>query len=117
MGILGKLKFWKRGDDLALGSELAMPRADFPADDIGLQSPGLPKMPQMPLSGQRMESFSEPRPYAPQQQYYGYGPNRDLELVSAKLDALRATLENINQRLANIERVAYGEEENRRRGW
>ncbi len=122
MSIFGKLKFWKRDDDLSLGNELAMPKSAFPQDELGLQSPGLPQAPQMPLSEPRMESFQEPQrssyshPYAQQQQQY-YGSNRDLDLVVAKLDALRATLENINQRLANLERVAYGEEDNKRRGW
>lgn len=122
MGVFGKLKFWKRDDDLSLGNELAMPKSAFPQDELGLQSPGLPQTPQMPLSEPRMESFreaprtySQPYPQQPQPQYYG--ANRDLDLVVAKLDALRATLENINQRLANLERVAYGEEETRRRGW
>ncbi len=116
MSIFGKLKFWKKGDGLSLGDELAMPKSAFPQDELGLQSPGLPQMPQMPLSEPRMESFNDsPRAY-PQQQPY-YSPNRDIDLVVAKLDALKATLENINQRLANLERVAYGEEETRRRGW
>lgn len=121
MGIFGKLQFWKKGDDLSLGNELAMPQSAFPQDELGLQSPGLPQTPQMPFSEQRMENFREaprayPQPYQQQQPQY-YGANRDLDLVVAKLDALRATLENINQRLANLERAAYGEEETRRRGW
>ncbi len=116
MGIFGKLQFWKRGDDLSLGNELAMPKSAFPQDELGLQSPGLPQTPQMPFSEPRMESFREPRQYSQPQPYYA-SQNRDLDLVVAKLDALKATLENINQRLANLERVAYGEEETRRRGW
>ncbi len=38
----------------------------------------------------------------------------NMEVVSAKLDALRASLESINQRLANLERIAYGELEQKR---
>jgi len=34
---------------------------------------------------------------------------KDLELLSAKLDALKALLENINHRLENLERIAHGE--------
>ncbi len=120
MSVFGKLKFWKKGDDLPFGDELAMPKSAFPQDELGLQSPGLPQMQQMPISEPRMDNFREaprayPQPYPQQPQYYG--ANRDLDLVVAKLDALRATLENINQRLANLERVAYGEEETRRKGW
>jgi len=35
--------------------------------------------------------------------------SKDIEILSAKIDSLRATLENINQRLANIERIANEE--------
>ena len=110
MSILGKLQFWKR-DELALGDELAMPKGNLPADELGMESPGLPKTPQM--APPEPAYPAEPRPYMQQQQQpqYNYGQNRDLELVAAKLDALKATLENINQRLANIERLAYGDEE------
>lgn len=34
---------------------------------------------------------------------------KDIEIVSAKLDALKASLESINQRLAHLERIAEGE--------
>lgn len=112
MGILGKLKFWKR-DELGLGEELAMPKGNLPADELGLESPGLPKTPQMPQM-QAPEAVQEPRLMQQPQQPQYYGPNRDLELVAAKLDALKATLDNINQRLANLERVAYGEEEHKK---
>ncbi len=127
MSIFGKLMFWKRsGDDLGLGDELALPKGGFPSDDIGLGSPqsrGLPSSPQG-FQEPRIESFdnarimNQPQPYLQQQQpqSYGYGYNKDLELISAKLDSLRATLDNINQRIANLERVAYGEDD-RRRGW
>jgi len=113
MGILGKLMFWKR-DELGLGSELAMPKGNFPADELGMESPGLPRI--QPMQAAEPSFQEQPRPYMQQQPQYYYGPNRDLELVSAKLDALKATLDNISQRLANLERVAYGEEE-QRRGW
>ena len=31
---------------------------------------------------------------------------KDLEVISAKLDAIKALLESLNQRLANLERIA-----------
>ena len=116
MGILGKLMFWKK-DELGLNDELALQKGTLPMDELGLGSPGLPRQQvQVPEP-----SFQEPRPYVQQQPYLQqqpqyYSQNRDLELVSAKLDAMRATLESINQRLAGLERVAYGEEEHRK-GW
>jgi hypothetical protein len=43
-----------------------------------------------------------------------HSQNRDLELVSAKLDAIKAYLDTISQRLTNLERIARGEHENKR---
>ena len=119
MSVLGKLKFWHKGDDLGLGDDLAIPKGNLPTDDLGLQSPGLPPrqsgQPEMQQPEPRIESFEGARQYAPQPQpQSSYGSNRDLELVSAKLDAIKASLDSINQRLANLERAAYGEEEQRR---
>jgi len=118
MNVLGKLMFWKK-DELGLGDELAMPKGSMPMEDIGLDSPGIPKTPQMQAPEPRLDTFEGARPVQQpfmqqsQQPSYG-GSNRDLELVSAKLDALKASLDNINQRLAGLERVAYGEDEHRR---
>ena len=68
----------------------------------------------------------------PQQQNFGMNNNsnnmgigqqqaninsKDLEIVSSKLDALRAVLDGINQRLANLERMSSGEYETKRRNW
>jgi len=123
MAILDKLQFWKR-DELGIKDELALPKGNLPTEDFNLETPGLPRTPnigqqmtqpmQAPTQPPQMESLQE-RSYAPPPQYASQ--NRDLELVAAKLDALKATLENINQRLANLERVAYGEEEQHRKGW
>jgi len=38
------------------------------------------------------------------------GAGRDIELLNAKLDAIKAMLENINQRLTTIERIAKSTE-------
>ena len=43
-----------------------------------------------------MDSFQSTRAYA---------AAKEVEVVSAKLDAVKAALESINQRLANIERA------------
>ena len=64
---------------------------------------------------QQSPSFGSP-PYS-QQQKYGQDEmtSKNIEVVSSKLDALRATLESINQRLENIEAIARGDEETGRR--
>jgi len=112
MGILGKVMFWKR-DELGLGDEIGLPKGK-PADELGMEMQPLPRMPQMPMQEPRMEAFQQRQQYEPA---YAYGQNKDLEIVSAKLDALKATLESINQRIANLERIAYGDDEPRKRGW
>ncbi len=35
---------------------------------------------------------------------------KDLEIISSKLDAIKASLESMNQRVANIERIAMSED-------
>jgi hypothetical protein len=41
----------------------------------------------------------------------------EYEILSAKLDAIKATMDAINQRLASIERVAYQEQDKKRNNW
>ncbi len=53
---------------------------------------------------------------APQENF----DRRDMEILSSKLDAVKALLDSMNQRVANIERIALQEEANERkkqRGW
>ena len=57
-------------------------------------------------------SFGQPA-YTPQP---SGGQNVDLQVISAKLDAIRATLDSLNQRIASIERIAYGEHEQQQKG-
>lgn len=53
----------------------------------------------------------------PQQNLQGDSYDKNLEIVSMKLDNLKVALENINQRLINIERMAMeGSRQDRRRG-
>lgn len=57
--------------------------------------------------------YPTPTPY-PQPPYQYASPptspsqitEKDLELISAKLDAIKALLESLNQRVANLERIA-----------
>ena len=106
------------GRDLGLGqaNNIGMP------EDIGFGNLGKQPQPSMQPPGQHMpmqqplgqtmpmqQPFAAPvQPPAPTQKDYS---NNKFEVVSAKLDSIRYTLESINQRLTNIERVAYGEHE------
>ena len=42
---------------------------------------------------------------------FSYGVEKDLEVISAKLDSIRAMLESLNQRVSNIERIAYSRQQ------
>jgi len=59
---------------------------------------------------QPQQQFQAQQPY----QQYQQAPNlgemaKDIEIIHAKLDAIKSTLDAINQRLATIERMAGGE--------
>jgi len=145
MGFFDRLAFWRKkepelGGDI-LGGNLGMgnPEAALGGRDFGLgqdfdagRDLGIPSYegPAAPAQDypQMQQQFMKPS----QQQTAPYGfqqapvqlqtPQQDIisknmEVISSKLDALRANLESINQRLANIERIASGEQEDKRRRW
>ena len=134
MGILDKVMFWKKKDDFAdlgLGSNKDMAFGDDFGMDQGMaqQQPGLGQQPDMGFSNPSMPS-SPSMPPAPQMQppsaaQFGQAPRYDspqqdmtsknIEVISSKIDALRANLESINQRLANLEAIARGEQDKRKR--
>ncbi len=119
-----KLTFWKK-DPLAdlklpdnIGQDQTFNGPTNPSglqDELALQTPQEPRFDSFAGSPERVMPARNPY----QRQEYRqdtYSGNRDVELVLAKLDALKATLDSINQRVANLERVAYGDDD-RRRGW
>lgn len=106
MGMFDGLKFWKKKDagfgsspTFGAGSEAAVP-SDWGAPQQPFQSFQPSQQSFQPIQPQ-MESF---------QGYKSYNESRDTELVLAKLDSIKAMLDNINQRLLNLERAAYGEQ-------
>ncbi|MBI2657369.1 hypothetical protein HYX08_01595 [Candidatus Woesearchaeota archaeon] len=128
MAFFGKLAFWKKKDDLDdLGKDLGLGKDfDFstgPSPDLGMgiEAPGQQPMQKYP-SFQQQPGFQSQPAYQPQpslQPSYNSNDNyiasKNLEVISSKLDALRATMESINQRLANIEAIARGEQEDNKR--
>ncbi len=66
-----------------------------------------PQPPAQPFTPQ----YSQPRYDNPQDDLN----SKNLEIISSKLDALRAAVESLSQRLANIEAIARGEEDQGRR--
>lgn len=136
MSILDKIMFWKKKDEfagiglgdkenLAFGDQFGQPGAPganppglgpTPGMDQGAMDPGPSPAVQTP-PGPSMPSFSQPQ----YQQPPSYGnpqqevESKNLEIISSKLDAIRASIESLNQRLANLEAIAKGEEEQGRR--
>jgi hypothetical protein len=141
MGVFDKLAFWKKdqnlgkdfGADLGLGNMNQGPDFGFPPqqgqhgnmgldqnmnlgmpDDMGFGNIGSgPQAPPGQPSSMQQPFGSPLQPQQPMQSDY---KSDKFEVVSAKLDSIRYTLESINQRLANLERVAYGEQE-KKKGW
>ena len=136
MGILDKVLPWKRKDELGLNDNLGLgglgqaPQGTgfggFPGGpgdmtsgapfDPGMgggmqQYPGAAQqtfgMPQRP----EMDAFRGNQQYAQQ-----YTAGKDIEIISAKLDAIKAALEALNQRLGTIERYIQTEQDFKRRG-
>ena len=136
MGILSKLAFWKKQDtigdlnkdidmgkdldlggmnpDLGLGPEPGMGSSQDPLSSMPPTGPP-PSQPQFPQQG--FQPVNQPGNQAPPTQDQDFVNSKNLEVISSKLDALRASLDSINQRLANIEKIAQGEQEdhNKRR--
>jgi len=120
MGFFSKLAFWKKKDEfesMGLGEKAIGLGQNPAAHDLGLgPTPGgieggygLPTQPQQPSFQQAPPQPQFQQPISPQPA--GVGAEKDLEVISSKLDALRVYLDSINQRLANLEAIARGEEE------
>ncbi|MBI2140212.1 hypothetical protein HYU14_04760 [Candidatus Woesearchaeota archaeon] len=96
MGLGGNDLNFGNGQQQSFGSESGF-QPGYPGRPAPMQQPFGPPLQQVTQQ------------HAPE--LYG----KDLEVVSAKLDSIRYTLESINQRLANLERMANGEYEQKRR--
>ncbi len=108
MSAFEKLKFWKKEPE-------ELPKSDMPSFVNPLGSDRLPigEGPQTdgfsarePYSG---PSFPSPMPrpaLTPAQP-----PDKDFQIISAKLDTIKATLDDINHRLARLEKIANEETE------
>ena len=112
-----KLKFWKKNDD-PLDTLEPMGNDPLGADPLGgisdplggkheaspsFSQPGGLGEPGGLGMGQPTQHYPEPQP-----QSQG---GKDIEVISAKLDAIRAQMDVINQRLIKIEKIAEGEYE------
>ncbi len=103
--------------------------ADLPSQDKFLNDPGLPKTPSMEPSSEapklgtqrKTEDFyseknEQAQKYPGQEQQSTSGiSNKDLELISSKLDYLRAAIENLSHRIESLENLAKQEQEQKYR--
>ena len=129
--------FWKKDefgdlDNGDLGKDFGGMN-DFGKDTNNLGMPGLTDFSNTPVdipqspSPLQMNRFDRQREIIPQQiplqqsNYQQYpvveqsNPgSKDIELISVKLDSIRNTLEIMNQRIARIEKIAEGEQQERR---
>ena len=87
MSFFGKLKFWGKKED------------DF--EDLTDQSlePLPTETPQQPTSPFEHNIFNQPPTSFPQ----SVEPNKDMELINSKLDTIKAVLNSLDQRLAQVE--------------
>jgi hypothetical protein len=106
MSIFEKLGFKKKSEDIpppldeGPGPAGMPPLREEPSPDLG---PPMSEPSPMP----RPPSFEPPSAVpaaAP-------GDSRSIDLVNAKLDAIKAVLDNINVRIERLEKIAAGEEE------
>ena len=80
--------------------------------DLGL---GLDDSMNAPVGEPKMPSMQQPDLNAPPTEHQAplmnQGADKDIQILSAKIDSLKAILDNINQRLTNIERIANESQE------
>jgi hypothetical protein len=112
MGILKKLMFWRRDDEMDFDK---FADKELSTDHLGINQPAgmeekspFAREPSQPLPPHLQEA-----PAGVQQSTAPRTQNRDLELISSKLDTLKAILTSMDQRISNLERVAGVEKKDR----
>jgi hypothetical protein len=103
MSVMDSLKFWKKKEEQPAGApiwnDLEQPR--FDTAPPGMEEPQMPSIPSLtppPLSMSQTATASQSPGLT----------SRDVELILAKLDAVKAQLEGLNARMAHLERIAEG---------
>lgn len=139
MGFFGKLAFWKHEEEKLpdlpgfgineSAADLTSPHGGYAPTSREQTGLGEFKMPDTPRpSFEEEQTFNyqniTPPPGTPPPQQQGFASfqyndvaSKNMEIISSKLDYLRASLENINQRLANLEAAARGEEQRPKYGY
>jgi hypothetical protein len=94
MGFLGKL-FGKKEDELGLGEPLGLE-----------EEPAIPEAEPITSGPELPPHLAEPAPATTMPTTPGVISPRDIELINSKLDTLKAILNSMDQRIANLEKAA-----------
>tara|TARA_Y100000310_G_C20302833_1_gene632626 strand:+ start:164 stop:559 length:396 start_codon:yes stop_codon:yes gene_type:complete len=120
MSVLDKLKFWKKHDAFdfdELTSQSANTPGAVPKDDLGL-GPSALDTPTSFDSDPFKTKSTQTRHDAPssfsENQSHNQSPSgiskTEVELLSSKLDTIKAILQSLDQRIAHIEQIAKSEQ-------
>ncbi len=124
MGILNKLMFWRHDDEMDFDT-LANSQFKPGKDPLGIDQE-MPDFEEKSPFPEEHDLKPSPRPGSPYkqtvQQPAAFAPpseaiDKDLELISSKLDTIKAMLSSLDQRTANLERAAGVQSQRRERLW
>ena len=135
MGIFDKLMFWKQPEGVLTPNNAGLDINNMPdlnANPMGMPNmdqqlgmgnmePGLPPIENLPNQFGQSNLTSQHNSQFPQQSFQGNSVQqaqfssqpdiqKDMQILSLKLDAIKSELDSINQRVANIERIAENEQ-------
>lgn len=115
MGLLDKLKFWKKKEEpFELGKAMLpeLPPEIGPAPEITPRmEPRVPHPPGSLPEKRRAELELPPMAHPAMASPSERDIHKEIELVNAKLDALKATVDGIAQRVERVEKIVVKSEE------
>lgn len=126
MGILNKILFWRHDDELDFDKladqQLKTGIKDdpiFDQPDFEERSPFSEQEPIKPTAprGSPYKQTMYQQPQTPAFSQSSENIHKDLELISSKLDTIKAMLSSLDQRTANLERAAGVQPQRRERLW
>lgn len=121
-----RLAFWKKEDKIDLDKDLRGPLSGNDYGGTWSKSPfetgsttndlGLSGYPQNTLEPIDNSSYSQPSAINNLRQQVNQKNDvetlsKNIEIISSKMDALKAMMESLSQRIANIEKIAMAEQE------
>jgi hypothetical protein len=118
---MGILDFLKKKEDPMFNNDMNM---DLSADLSGIghhdindfstsetQNPGLSPNYGSPSNAVNLSTMSLNNPNVQNQGFQGNNLEKDIQIISLKLDAIKSEIDNINQRVKNIEMIAEKEQQ------